>query len=170
METMQKSKLITKFDTTGSNMLERSVKKPVKNNSKVDRKITSFHPVPKPGHKPDEPIAVINRVSKKQREREENLQRLNHYLKAKRERGCCVICGSWNIHYHHIIERSVGGKDNAGNLIGACDNCHDHQKYPHGLPISPVEALQLVSNLNRENGISNFLTGDLIPNGGEDGL
>ncbi len=158
----QKSKLTVKGNIPASKMLERS--------NVNDQVRSTSRPVPKPGHRKDDSIAVINRISHRQQERERNLQILKRFLLSRRAGGCCEIpyCGSArNLQAAHIIERSVGGKDTAGNILIACGNCHDHQKYPHGLPISQEDALILVTNLNREHSISNFLTGDLIPNGGE---
>ncbi len=137
----------------------------------VPKNIPSFHPVPKPGHKPDEAITVINRISQKQHERERALRILKQFLLTHRAGGKCEIpyCGSArNLQAAHIVERSAGGKDIAGNLVISCNICHDHQKYVHGLPLSTAELLNLVYARNLECGISNFLTGDLIPNGGEE--
>ena len=132
------------------------VKKLVKNKASF---VSEFHPVPKPGTRNG-----IRQVSHKQSERERNLQKLKHYLVIVRAKGVCEICGSsYNLQGAHIIERSVGGKDNAGNILIACGYCHDHQKYVHGLPIEPVEALRLVDEKNRACGISRYLTGDLVP-------
>ncbi len=139
-----------------------------KNTAKfIPKNIPGFHPVPKPGHKPDESIAVINRVSQRQHERERALRILKQFLLTHRAGGKCEIpfCGSArNLTLAHIVERSIGGKDTAGNTIIACENDHDHQKYPHGLPLSVSELLKLVAQRNLECGISNFLTGDAIPN------
>ena len=91
-------------------------------------------------------------------------------IKVKRADGMCEIpgCGSSNnLQGAHIIERGLqGGYDNAGNIIITCSGiggCHDHAKYPHGLPISQVEALALVAEKNRERGISKYLTGAEVP-------
>jgi hypothetical protein len=158
----QKSKLNALKRKSDSKCLSRKtlVNKSVKN--KVE--IVSFRPVPKPGTRNG-----IKMVSHKQSEREKNLQKLNHYLKTNRAGGVCEICGSsQNLQGAHVIERSVGGKDIAGNIIIACGGiggCHDHARYTHGLPISPADALIIVYKRNLEKGISNFLTGADVPNG-----
>jgi hypothetical protein len=141
-----------------------SVKRKAINRAKnIPKIIPAFHSVPKPGIRNG-----IRQVSHRQSEREHNLQRLNHYLRAVRAGGLCEICGSsYHLQGAHIIERSTGGHDNAGNIIIACGTCHDHAQYTHGLPINPVEALALVAQKNREHGISKFLTGDQVPNEGE---
>ncbi len=173
-KTVKKTALLDKHDSVASKNTPKiipkniPVKNSVKNNGKIDRKITSFHPVPKPGHKPDEAITVINRISQRQREREQFLQILKRFLILVRAGGKCEVpyCGSArNLQAAHIVERSQGGEDTAGNIIIACDICHDHQKYTHGLPLSTDELLRIVFYKNLEYGISNFLTGDLIPNG-----
>lgn len=165
-KTPRKKTTVRKAKTTKT-VKQKAVKKEATNTAKI---IPSVRPVPKPGHKLNEPIAVISRVSHKQYERERNLRILKRFLLSKRAGGCCEFpyCGSArNLQAAHIIERSVGGKDTAGNIIIACGNCHDHSKYPHGLPLPQEDVQLLVANLNREHSISNFLTGDLIPNGDE---
>jgi len=143
----QKRKLNTKVTKIGVNKPERSSIK------------DQFHPVPKPGTRNG-----IKQVSHKQAQRERNLQKLKHYLVKVRANGVCEICGSfYHLVGHHIIERSVGGKDNAGNVLICCEYDHRHDIYPHGLPISTTEALMLVADKNRDNGISKFLTGDQVP-------
>ena len=37
----------------------------------------------------------------------------------------CAACGSTeNLHYHHLIPRSLGGSDDETNLITLCGECH----------------------------------------------
>jgi hypothetical protein len=172
-KTVKKTVLLDKHTPVASQKADKNIPKniPVKKTVKNNASLVSFHPVPKPGHKPDESISVINRVSQRQREREQYLRILKRFLLEKRAGGKCEIpyCGSVrNLQAAHIIERSQGGKDTSGNIIIACEVCHNHQKYPHGLPLSTDELLRIVFYKNLECGISNFLTGDLIPNGGED--
>jgi hypothetical protein len=120
---------------------------------------SEFHPVPKPCTRNG-----IKQVSQRQAERERNLTKLKHFLKTKRAKGVCEICGSsYHLQGAHIIERAVGGRDNAGNVLICCEYDHRHDIYPHGLPISTTEALMLVADKNRDNGISKFLTGDQVP-------
>lgn len=120
-----------------------------------------IRPVPKPvGHR-----------SHKLNEREMLLRKLNHYLKARRAKGRCEVpdCGStYNLQGAHIIERSVGGKDTAGNIIIACGNCHDHTKYEHGLPFPQSDLLAYIWGKNREMLIRNSLTGADIGENFED--
>lgn len=39
----------------------------------------------------------------------------------------CTICAAMCFQVHHIIEKSVGGSDDADNLIVLCPNCHLHR-------------------------------------------
>ena len=34
-----------------------------------------------------------------------------------------------NVNFHHIIAKSKGGKNNKGNMICLCQNCHFHHIY-----------------------------------------
>jgi hypothetical protein len=47
----------------------------------------------------------------------------------KRDGGCCIKCGkepsdSSNLHAHHIVPSSKGGKDRVENLATLCARCH----------------------------------------------
>lgn len=42
----------------------------------------------------------------------------------KRDGGKCRCCGKPGNQIHHIVYRSHGGKDDAGNLILTCGDCH----------------------------------------------
>ena len=39
--------------------------------------------------------------------------------------GCCVFCGSTNIHLHHIRYGACGRKTYMGNIIPLCKKHHD---------------------------------------------
>jgi len=43
-----------------------------------------------------------------------------------RDRGSCRVCGglSGTLHHHHLVYRSRGGTDTAGNVILCCHSCH----------------------------------------------
>jgi hypothetical protein len=161
----QKSKLNTKLTKIGLKKPERSsINNQVKASS-MQKMHTGFHPVPKPGTRNG-----IRQVSNRQRERERNLLKLNHYLRAKRADHHCEIPGcfsSWHMQGAHIIGRGIGGKDNAGNLIEVCGDHHDHVEYGNGLPMDTQKLLALIDEKNRERGISKFMTGDQVPNGEE---
>jgi hypothetical protein len=121
---------------------------------------TEFHPVPKPTRN------GIKQVSHKQDVREHNLSKLNHHLRKVRARGICEIpgCGSsWHMQGAHIIARSIGGKDNAGNLIEVCGDHHDHVKWSNGLPMDTQQLLNMIAEKNRACGIDRFLTGANVP-------
>ena len=90
--------------------------------------------------------------------------RLVYYLVYNRSHGVCEVCGKrpdWRgLSGHHIIFRSHGRIDTAGNTLTSCGVCHDHTKYPKsGLPISVEEAQELVKKLNEKAGIAD----DFIP-------
>lgn len=39
---------------------------------------------------------------------------------------CDYVCEDKSqIHFHHIIPKALGGKNNKGNLIEVCPNCHN---------------------------------------------
>lgn len=42
----------------------------------------------------------------------------------KRDRGLCRPCGKRASEVHHVIFRSLGGKDEARNAIAVCLGCH----------------------------------------------
>ena len=44
-----------------------------------------------------------------------------------RDRGACRVCGvvSRTAHHHHIVYRSLGGKDTPENVLLVCPRCHD---------------------------------------------
>lgn len=51
----------------------------------------------------------------------------------RRDGWSCVCCGnSNNIQIHHIVKRSLGGKDYTSNLVTLCGHCHVAL---HGTPL-----------------------------------
>lgn len=44
-----------------------------------------------------------------------------------RDNGICQNCGKVGEEGHHIIYRSLGGKNCANNLILLCNKCHHHE-------------------------------------------
>ncbi|MFK7921721.1 MAG: HNH endonuclease [Bacteroidia bacterium] len=51
-----------------------------------------------------------------------NLTRQNIF---KRDRNCCVYCGSRNhLTIDHVVPKSSGGKDTWENLVAACQKCN----------------------------------------------
>jgi 5-methylcytosine-specific restriction endonuclease McrA len=42
-----------------------------------------------------------------------------------RDRGRCRVCGGLGVDPHHIIFRSLGGKDTTDNLCIVCFVCHE---------------------------------------------
>lgn len=42
----------------------------------------------------------------------------------KRDGNRCRACGRKASEIHHILFRSLGGKDEASNLLALCDSCH----------------------------------------------
>lgn len=45
---------------------------------------------------------------------------------------------------HHIQHRSQGGKHEVSNIIIGCPECHNHQKYTDGIPISREDAYRII--------------------------
>lgn len=37
----------------------------------------------------------------------------------------CQSCGDLRVHVHHVVERSLGGKDTEENLVTTCFRCHE---------------------------------------------
>jgi len=60
---------------------------------------------------------------------------------------------------HHIIKRSQGGTNTAGNCFILNAINHDHTKYGSGIPIKAEQALFEVALLNKEHGIHPELIG-----------
>ena len=44
---------------------------------------------------------------------------------AERDNNCCVLCGQLANDVHHVVFRSHGGKDEAGNCVCLCRQCHE---------------------------------------------
>jgi 5-methylcytosine-specific restriction endonuclease McrA len=46
-----------------------------------------------------------------------------------RDNGRCVYCGSAdNLHFDHVVPRSLGGDDTPSNLVLACRRCNCKRK------------------------------------------
>ena len=54
------------------------------------------------------------------------------------------------LHPAHIIGAYAGGEFSVDNILMGCLDCHDHNKYPNGLPIPISEAQELVKKLNKK--------------------
>src|ERR1035437_5117019 len=55
-----------------------------------------------------------------------------------RDGHCCRLCGQWaEVHVHHIIYRSGGGKNVAENLVSLDWKCHErvHRSKPLWMPV-----------------------------------
>lgn len=44
-----------------------------------------------------------------------------------RDNGICQNCGKAGEHSHHVVYRSLGGKNCANNMILLCFRCHDQE-------------------------------------------
>jgi len=105
----------------------------------------------------------IKPVSPKQEQKNLEWHALVAYLVKERAEWKCELCGGWNeLQGHHIIFRRYN-IHNAGNCLIACSKCHAHSRFPNGLVLSKREALKLVSELNKEAGIPDNLTGSSLP-------
>lgn len=90
----------------------------------------------------------INKVSK-HRQKE-----IPHWIEVKQKTALranyrCEIQGpdclqNYGLTPHHIIHRSQGGLDECDNIIWGCAECHNHQKYPDGMPLTRQEAYQRI--------------------------
>jgi 5-methylcytosine-specific restriction endonuclease McrA len=49
-----------------------------------------------------------------------------------RDNGLCQMCGKQGYHIHHIIYKSLGGKNTANNLITLCEEHHTSNEGIHG--------------------------------------
>lgn len=102
----------------------------------------------------------MRRRSAKKVRQDRAWSRLVDYLFVHRAKGYCECCGQGigvNSYLgHHVIFRSRGGKDVAGNcLITSPWCCHDHTQYGRsGLPISVEEAQTIVRRRNEACGIA----------------
>lgn len=55
-----------------------------------------------------------------------------------RDGHCCRACGSSHgLEVHHVVFRSLGGRDEASNLVALCDDCH-RSVHGHILKIRPL--------------------------------
>ena len=72
--------------------------------------------------------------------------------------GMCEVRGpeclfTYGITPHHVVPRARGGGHTPSNVLMGCAMCHNHGKYPGGIPLSIDDALELVKRLNEEYGI-----------------
>jgi 5-methylcytosine-specific restriction endonuclease McrA len=86
--------------------------------------VTQVTPHPKPQRKPREKSRAFRHVA--------TIKEWRELRDAKYHEHPCRICGSWNepAGLHHIVPRSLGGDDRAGNLVRLCGTgttgCHGH--------------------------------------------
>lgn len=100
-----------------------------------------------------------------------NWNKLVRYLMANRAHDRCEIQAAAECHErshrpdwrglsgHHPIKRSQGRIDTAGNILIACGDCHNHQRYGTGTPLSRDEQLILANKLNKQYKIKGDLDG-----------
>lgn len=102
----------------------------------------------------------MRRRSVRQARRERAWARLVDYLFVHRAKGYCECCGRGlgvqSYIGHHIVFRSRGGNDTAGNcLITSPWCCHSHDTHgDSGLPISVAWAQLIVQRRNEAYGIA----------------
>jgi len=61
-----------------------------------------------------------------EREFNEVTEELWQYIYA-RDNGICQNCGKAGDHVHHVVYKSLGGKNCANSLILLCFRCHDRE-------------------------------------------
>ena len=70
--------------------------------------------------KPESRKTTTARKKREQREAD----RLVYQAVDERDGGCCVKCGKFGIHRHHITFRSLGGKTTLDNIVSLCPEHH----------------------------------------------
>lgn len=117
---------------------------------------------------------AIRKVSEKTAKANADLHKLVAYLAEHRAKRLCEIratpvCQGRNYHPrwpglsgHHVIKRSRGRVDTAGNIIIGCPDCHNHTKYGDGTPLSIIELLTIINRQNKKYGISGDLDGSQL--------
>lgn len=90
----------------------------------------------------------INRISDKQKEKNKILAEVLQVCIVRANYRCEIQGADCQQNYgltgHHIQHRSQGGKHEIGNIIIGCQECHNHQKYTDGMPISRERAYQII--------------------------
>ena len=110
---------------------------------------------------------ALRRQSDKQRQRTRELGELGaHIIVYGQINKCEVPQCQYRATYlrldsHHILERSRGGKDNAGNLLLCCRGCHDTFKTLSPV-ISDEQAFKIAHERNLKAGIPDDLTGAML--------
>jgi predicted restriction endonuclease len=108
----------------------------------------------------------IRQVSTKQKLKEASFHKLVNYLIINRAKGVCEVkgkeCRKVAVQGCHIIPRSQGRIDTAGNVLVACsgDFCHNHHLFNRGLPFLTEEAQKRATEANKRCGISDDLRGE----------
>lgn len=69
---------------------------------------------------------------------------LKHIKKTFWEPVFCEVCWALCDDIHHIIYRSQWGKDEIGNLIGLCRNCHNMAHFKKEPYLKKEELLKIV--------------------------
>lgn len=71
-----------------------------------------------------EPICLRKQAIK----REEEKARRHAYARVTRRDGRrCRVCAKGGTEHHHILARSLGGRDDSDNLILLCATCHGYR-------------------------------------------
>lgn len=123
------------------------------------------------GRTPFKPGKALRKVRPETAKANADLRRLTQYLMSKRAHDRCEIRATPECHERnyrpdwrglspqHIILRAQGRIDTAGNILIGCGDCHNHQRYATGTPLSRDQQLVLVDRLNKQYRIRGGLDG-----------
>lgn len=102
------------------------------------------------------------KVSQKQALRRKQLAALKSYLLENRAMGRCELCGyEHGLEMAHIVNNQK--LDKAANVLIICNkNCHRHDLYRKGLPVSQDNALDIARHRNELCDIDPDLTGKIV--------
>lgn len=76
----------------------------------------TFHPCPKPA-----PSCLRDAAIKREQEKS---RRLAYARVTRRDGKRCRVCGKAGAEHHHVLPRSLGGRDIDSNLVLLCAECH----------------------------------------------
>jgi 5-methylcytosine-specific restriction endonuclease McrA len=93
-----------------------------------------------------------------QREFAERTKKLNRYVILTRDNRACAVCGygpgdGVKLELDHVVPRSKGGADTAGNLVTLCKQCNGHKSATELGPEDLRGMLVMVAGRNFEAGI-----------------
>lgn len=117
-------------------------------------------------HTPLKARKGLNKISPKTAEMNRLWNKLVTYLVFHRAKGLCEVRATdeckarkfkpdWRgLSGHHIIRRYPVRIDTAGNCIIGCGDCHNHDKFPEGIPISRDSARKIIAENTAKMGLT----------------